>query len=66
MEIKCGVRKDCILFPLFNSYPEQIILEAGIKKNRVLINIKYADDTVVIADSYKNLERIMNKLLRIE
>ncbi|XP_045480979.1 uncharacterized protein LOC123685370 [Harmonia axyridis] len=49
----------------------QIILEAlegetaGIKVNGVLINnIRYADDTVIIADCLKDLERVMDKILR--
>lgn len=72
MEIKRGVRQGCILSPLlFNAYSEQIILEAlenetaGIKVNGVLINnIRYADDTVVIASNLEDLERVMNKILR--
>lgn len=72
VEIKRGVRQGCILSPLlFNAYSEQIILEAlegetaGIKVNGVLINnIRYADDTVIIADCLKDLERVMDKILR--
>lgn len=71
MEIRRGVRQGCILSPLlFNAYSEEIIQEAlvnetvGIKVNGVLINnIRYADDTVIIADKLEDLQRVMNKVL---
>lgn len=72
MEIKRGVRQGCILSPLlFNAYSEEIIQEAlvnetvGIRVNGVLINnIRYADDTVIIADKLDDLQRVMNRILR--
>lgn len=32
--------------------------------NGVFINIIYADDTVILADKFQNLERVMNNIVR--
>lgn len=63
-----GLRcKKNIGFLLFNIFSEDIIksLESettGIKVNPALINnIRYADDTIIIADSLEDLEGIINK-----
>lgn len=62
-----GVRQGCVLSPLlFNLYSEHIFQEAledreiGIKVNGVWINnIRYADDTVLIADNVKDLQDLL-------
>ncbi|CAH2235401.1 jg5969 [Pararge aegeria aegeria] len=70
VEIKRGVRQGCILSPtLFNLYSETIIAEAiegldcRVKINgRNINNIRYADDTVLIASSLKDIQRIVTRV----
>jgi len=68
-KIKRGVRQGCILSPiLFNLYSEFLIQEAlestkGIKINGINItNIRYADDTVLLAESEDELHGMITKL----
>ncbi|KAG1659484.1 Leucine-rich repeat-containing G-protein coupled receptor 5 [Nymphon striatum] len=64
--IKKGVRQGCILSPsLFNLYTEKIFREVddmqGIVVGGVNINnLRYADDTVLIADSAAQLQELIN------
>ena len=64
-QIGKGVRQGCILSPcLFNFYAEYIIrnagldeAEAGIKTaGRHIINLRYADDTTLMAESEEELK----------
>ena len=65
-QIGKGVRQDCILSPyLFNSYAEYIMLnarldeaQAGIKiAGRNINNLRYADDTTLMAESEEELNK---------
>lgn len=68
VQIYTGVRQGCVLSPLlFNLYSENIFQEAlenvetGIKVNGTCINhIRYADDTVLIADNMCDLQHFVN------
>lgn len=69
-EIKKGVRQGCILSPmLFNLYVERAFTESlldspiGIKINGIPINnIRYADDTVILADNANDLQILLNQV----
>ena len=66
--IKRGVLQSCVMSPdLFNIYSEMIMKEIkelkGIRLNEYNINnIKYADDTVLVADSEEKLQSLLNAL----
>lgn len=69
--IKRGVRQGCILSPLlFNLYSEAIFKEAcldspeGIKVNGIVMNnIRYADDTVLMANSIEDLQSVLDRVV---
>ena len=69
-DIKRGVRQGCVLSPdLFNMYSEIIMRDLidldGIKfGGRNINNIRYADDTVLIADSEEKLQILVEALVQ--
>ena len=64
--IQRGVRQGCVLSPdFFNLYSEMIFREIEDMKGiniggRNVNNLRYADDTALIADSERNLQNILN------
>ena len=70
-QIGKGVRQGCILSPcLFNLYAEYIMRNAGLEKAKAEIkiagrninNIKYADDTTLMAESEEELKGLLIKM----
>ena len=70
-QIGKGVRQGCILSPcLFNLYAEYIMRNAGLEEaqagiktaRRNINNLRYADDTTVIAESEKELKCFLMKV----
>ena len=70
-QMEKGVYQGCILSPcLFNSYAEYIIqnaeldeAQAGIKiPGRNIINLRYADDTILMAESEEELKSLLMKV----
>ena len=68
-QIGKGERQGCILSPcLFNFYEEYIMrnagleeAQAGIKIGRNINNLRYADDTTLMAESEEELKRLLMK-----
>ena len=65
-----GVHQGCILSPcLFNFYAEYIMRNAGLEEaqtgikiaRRNINNLRYADDTTLIAESQEELESLLMK-----
>ena len=70
-QIGKGVCQDCILSPcLFNLYAEYIMRNAGLKEaqagikiaRRLINNIRYADDTTLMAESEEELKSLLMKV----
>ena len=70
-QIGKGVRQDCILSPcLFNFYAEYIRRNAGLEETQAGIesagrninNLRYADDTTLMAESEEELKSLLMKL----
>ena len=66
-----GVRQDCILPPcLFNLYAEYIMRNAGLEEEQAGIkiagrninNLRYADDTTLMAESKEELKSLLMKV----
>ena len=69
-QIGKGVRQGCILSPcLFNFYAEYIMRNAGLEdaqagikiSRRNINNLRYADDTTLMAESEEELESLLTK-----
>ena len=69
-QIGKGVRQGCILSPcLFNLYEEYLIRNAGLEEAQARIkiarninNLRYADDTTLMAESEEELKSLLMKL----
>ena len=70
-QIGKGVRQGCILSPcLFNLYAEYIMRNAGLDEpqagiktaGRNINNLRYADDTILIAESEEELKSLLMKV----
>ena len=70
-QIGKGVRQGCILSPcIFNSYAEYILRNTGLEEaqagikiaRRNISNIKYADETTLMAESEKELKSLLMKV----
>jgi hypothetical protein len=69
-EVRKGVRQGCILSPyLFNLYSEYIRRRVGLEDEkgiriggRNINNLRYADDTTILAERKRDLAKILKKL----
>ena len=69
-QIRKGVRQGCILSPcLFNLYAEDIMRNAGLEETQVIKiarrninNLRYADDTTLMAESEEELKSLLMKV----
>ena len=70
-QIRKGVRQGCILSPcLFNLYAEYIMRNAGLEEAQARIktarrninNLRYADDTTIMAESEEELKSLLMKV----
>ena len=70
-QIEKGVRQGCILSPcLFNFYAEYIMRNAGLEETQAGIkiagrninNLRYADDTTLMAESEEELKSLLMKV----
>ena len=68
-QIGKGVHQGCILSPcLFNLYAEYILRNAGLEEAQIKIarrninNLRYADDTILMAESEQELKSLFMKV----
>ena len=70
-QIGKGVRQDCVLSScLFNLYAEYIMKHAGLEEaqgrikiaGRNISNLRYADDTILMAESEEELKSLLVKV----
>ena len=70
-QIRRGLRQSCILSPcLFNLYAEYMMRNAGLEEARARIkvagrninNLRYADDTTLMAESEEELKSLLMKV----
>ena len=70
LKIKRGVRQGCVLSSsLFNLYTEHIFRQIdelpGVKiGGRNINNLRYADDTVLLAETEEDLQKIVDQVKR--
>ena len=73
-QIRKGVRQGCILLPcLFNLYAEYIIYNAGLDEaqarvkisGRNINNLRYADNTILMAESKEELKSLLMKVKKL-
>ena len=71
VKVNKGVRQGCILsLFLLHLYGEQIVRTAGLEDTaigvkiggRVINNLRYADDTTIIAEDPNDLQLLVNKI----
>ena len=70
VQIGKGVHQGCILSPCFNLYAEYIIRNAGLDEaqagikiaRRNINNLRYADDTTLMAESEEDLKSLLMKV----
>ena len=61
-QIRKGVHQGCILSPcLFNFYAEYIMRNTGLEKTQAGNNLRYADDTTLMAESEEELKSLLLK-----
>ena len=74
-QIGNGVRQGCIFSPcLFNLYAEYIMRNTGLEETQAEIkiagrnikNLRYADDTTLMAESEEELKSLLNESERAE
>ena len=70
-QIGKGVRQGCVLSPcLFSLYAEYIMRNAGLEEEqagikvawRIISNLRYADDTTLMAESQEELKSLLMKV----
>ncbi|XP_068081869.1 uncharacterized protein [Anabrus simplex] len=71
IDIRRGIRQGCVLSPLlYNIYSEAILAEAVEEPSTIVIiingerlnNVRYADDTVLLADNVEDLQLFLDKV----
>ena len=74
-QIGKGARQACILSPcLFNFYAEYIMRNAGLEETQAGIkiagrninNLRYTDDTILMAESKEELKSLLMKVMRVQ
>jgi len=71
-EVRKDVRQGCILSPyLFSMYSEYILRKVGSEDNlgiqiggRTINNLRYADDTTILAEDKKGMKKLLKKAKR--
>ena len=73
-QIEKGVRQGCMLSPcLFNLYAEYIMRNAGLEEAQAVIkiagrninNLRYADDTTLMAESEEELKSLLMRVKKL-